>query len=224
MALVFRCPHCNSEVVVSYLNTGEEALCKHCGRRARVPSDAEEREFSEEELKRIRREANSTPLRNTYSYDELSDVLAAHGPESLRGTVFQELLAQKLTAGEKCLSWAYGVERADNAALCIPFIGTILEAQKRFYFAALTDRRLLVVQLGRTFMGRGCREKRTLEYGFPGIRSVSTAQAGSASCLTILTGDGDRFDLRDVDSAHAAHFEALFRMCQTGTEPRANGQ
>jgi uncharacterized RDD family membrane protein YckC/DNA-directed RNA polymerase subunit RPC12/RpoP len=42
MALSFSCPRCGKEILVQYLQPGDEAICRSCGERAVVPESAAE--------------------------------------------------------------------------------------------------------------------------------------------------------------------------------------
>jgi DNA-directed RNA polymerase subunit RPC12/RpoP len=40
MALEFGCSKCGAKVAVKFLRSGDEALCRSCGHRTEVPTDA----------------------------------------------------------------------------------------------------------------------------------------------------------------------------------------
>lgn len=39
MAIQFKCPSCNHEIVVKYLNIGDEFMCTHCKLRGIIPAE-----------------------------------------------------------------------------------------------------------------------------------------------------------------------------------------
>ena len=41
MAIEFKCPSCNHEIVVKYLNIGDEFMCSHCKLRGTIPETGE---------------------------------------------------------------------------------------------------------------------------------------------------------------------------------------
>lgn len=54
MPLKFKCEHCDIDIIVKFLKTGEEAECKYCGRKTKVPVDA----VGTADTEYIRRDAN----------------------------------------------------------------------------------------------------------------------------------------------------------------------
>ncbi len=78
MALCYKCPHCQSEIMLRYVEIGETANCSSCGNKSIVPQDAStinedeagKRFTDESKTRKINKNSKIEKLRNVYSPED----------------------------------------------------------------------------------------------------------------------------------------------------------
>ncbi len=130
-----------------------------------------------------------------------------YDPRSIAGTKQGELIADKLGPGETVRCWFMGMQEPNGFLLMIPLVGTFLEFKKRFFVVALTNQRLLMVELAKPFFQ--VKEKATTDCPAAELASVSVDKGMLTSTVTLGLPGGDTLVLKSVDSDAAAAFDAM---------------
>lgn len=138
----------------------------------------------------------------------------SYDPRSIAGTKQGELIADKLSQGETVRCWFMGMEEPNGCLLMIPLVGTFLEFKKRFYVMALTNQRLLMVELAKPFFQ--VKEKATTDCPVAELSSVSVDKGMLTSTVTLALPEGRTMVLKSVDSDAASAFDAMVKQAPEG--------
>jgi hypothetical protein len=130
-----------------------------------------------------------------------------YDPRSIAGTKQGELLADKLGQGETVRCWFMGMEEPNGCLLMIPIVGTFLEFKKRFFLVALTNQRLLMIELAKPFFQ--VKEKATTDCPAAELASVSVDKGVLTSTVTLGLAGDDTLVLKSVDSDAASAFDSM---------------
>jgi len=122
--------------------------------------------------------------------------------EDTTGGKLLEIIASKLEGGETVECWFTGMDEPSGPLLWIPLIGTLLEFQKRFFVVAMTQRRLLLIEIKKPFFK--CNELQTIACPLQDVRSFDVTLGKLSATVRVGIADGQSFKLSSVDADVAA--------------------